>query len=73
MAYCRVKEENKATTGVISKEKTEINVNKTYFYSFFEDLGLDIDSLFSSSKDDDNDQNHWEDIALDFQKKTRLS
>ena len=70
-ACCRAEEENKAKTGVIPEEKSEVDANEAYLYSFFEDSNLDIDSSSSSSKDDDDDQDYWEDVAPSFQKETR--
>lgn len=53
----RVKEENKTKTSIILEEESEVDVNKAYLYSFFkfENSNLDVDSLSSFSKDNNND------------------
>lgn len=71
MACRRAEEENKAETGVIPEEESEIDANEAYLHSSSENSGLDIDSSSSSSEDDDDD--HWEDVAPGFQKETRCS
>lgn len=70
-AYCKAKEEKKAKTGVIPKEKSKIDANKAYLYFSSKDSNLNMDSLSSSSEDNDNDQDYWEDVALSFQKETQ--
>lgn len=54
-AGCRVEEKNKAKTSVILEKKSDVDANEAYFYSSFEDLNLDVDSLSSFSGDDDDD------------------
>ena len=71
-AACRrAEEENKAESGVIPEEESEVDANEAYLYSSSENSGLDIDSSSSSSEDDDDD--HWKDVAPGFQKETRSS
>ena len=70
MPCCRVKEENKAETGIILDEKFEDDANEAYFYFFFKDLGLNINNLSSSGKNDNNNQDYLQDLAPSFQKKT---
>ena len=53
-AYCRAIKENLVEIGVILKKISEVDINKAYFYSFFEDLGLDIDNLTSFNKENDD-------------------
>lgn len=67
---CKVEEENKAETGIIPEEKSEDNANEAYLYSSFEDSSLDIDGLSIFNENDNNNQNHWEDVALGSKKKT---
>ena len=66
-----LKKKNKAETGVIPEEESEVDANEAYLHSSSENSGLDIDSSSSSSEDDDDD--HWEDVAPGFQKETRSS
>lgn len=68
----RSEEKNIAKTNVISEEKSDIDANETYFYFSLKDSSLDIDNLFSFSKNNDDDQNSWEDVTSDFQKETQF-
>lgn len=65
----KAKKENKVKISIIYKEKSEVDANKAYLHFFSEDSSLNIDNLSGSSKIDDNDQDYWEDMALNFQKK----